>query len=72
MVGMEGEMAGRVALGTRTGLPLKAMQEAVCSPLPETVSVQLCSLPIVFSFFSQEKLNRFLDDSEFNLVYENL
>lgn len=71
MGGMEGEMAGRVALGTRTGLPLKAMQEAVCLCL-KLCFRELCSLPIVFSFFSQKKLNGFLDDSEFNLVYENL
>ncbi|XP_072599231.1 NFAT activation molecule 1 isoform X2 [Vulpes vulpes] len=30
------------------------------------------SLPPTQSLLSQEKLNRFLDDSEFNLVYENL
>lgn len=44
-------------------------------PLTKTKLVQVCSFPFLssfISFFFQEKLHRFKDDSEFNMVYENL
>lgn len=59
----------------RTGFPVTAAQEASAAlPLTRTRLVSVCPFPYLLFFISlpQENAHRFQNESEFNLVYENL